>query len=322
MLGIKELLDVLEIKKVPEQETDLVIESCIEFEPALDGLFICCAKNNLGRVIEIAKDCRHGDYCATILGHGKPKGFDALAGLLKINSYTQEFVDSYGSVQRLLDGLFGEEVITGDVEIEAELVDVEASPDSDVVEFVQIAEKGVQPTQSERDIYADICLDVQSTPADYVPAFTGVVMDSVDVANDVAGVEERQEEINSVVAPDAARLISQTGGVQSDVYNKVEESEDCVTSKDEVQLNQADEMMLILRGIAVNLGIAEFNDDEILSKEDLADAQKYVSNLSSATTREAFIGVFSMINTKEDYRAITNVLTKFIQYLNKNNITR
>lgn len=84
----------------------------------------------------------------------------------------------------------------------------------------------------------------------------------------------------------------------------------------------SEELILIIRGIAMKLGVIEYDDSNILARSDIKQAQKYVGNLSAETVREALIGAIGYAESREDLTAITRTLELFTEYLRENGLNR
>ena len=84
----------------------------------------------------------------------------------------------------------------------------------------------------------------------------------------------------------------------------------------------SEELMLIIRGIAMKLGVIEYDDSNILARSDIKQAQKYVGNLSAETVRQALIGAIRYAESREDLTAITRTLELFTEYLRENGLNR
>ena len=89
-----------------EEEDCVLVEECKEYDTALSGYIIVCARKNLPEVLawtsENMKDI--SDYIkGTFSGDSPAFGFILIRSTMNINSFTQEFVKSCGSVQAFLD---------------------------------------------------------------------------------------------------------------------------------------------------------------------------------------------------------------------------
>lgn len=107
--------------------------------------------------------------------------------------------------------------------------------------------------------------------------------------------------------------------------NDTEESShtaDTISTETADTFEASEELMLIIRGIAVKLGVIEYDDSNILARSDIKQAQKYVGNLSAETVREALIGAIGYAESREDLTAITRTLELFTEYLRENGLNR
>lgn len=107
--------------------------------------------------------------------------------------------------------------------------------------------------------------------------------------------------------------------------NDTEESSHTVNTEESDNLDSfevSEELMLIIRGIAMKLGVIEYDDSNILARSDIKQAQKYVGNLSAETVREALIGAIGYAESREDLTAITRTLELFTEYLRENGLNR
>ena len=89
-----------------KEEDCVLVEECKEYDTALSGYIIVCARKDLPEVLmwtsENMKDI--SDYIkGTFSGDSPAFGFTLIRSTMNINSFTQEFVKSCGSVQAFLD---------------------------------------------------------------------------------------------------------------------------------------------------------------------------------------------------------------------------
>ncbi|MCI9128529.1 MAG: hypothetical protein HFG28_15460 [Eubacterium sp.] len=106
MTGICKFLKVEHGTGTLEGEDCVLVEECKEYDTALSDYIIVCDRKDLSEVLvwtsENMKDI--SDYIkGTFSGDSPAFGFTLIRSTLNINSFTQEFVKSCGSVQAFLD---------------------------------------------------------------------------------------------------------------------------------------------------------------------------------------------------------------------------
>ena len=83
---------------------DYLLEKCGNYAKDLEGYYVILPKSNINNLLKFVEtELQNPTYVFNLLGKNPIKGMDLLANMLKINSYTDEFIKHYGGIQEILD---------------------------------------------------------------------------------------------------------------------------------------------------------------------------------------------------------------------------
>lgn len=239
-------------------------------------------------------------YVYNLLTKNTIKGMDLLANMLKISSYTNEFIKHYGGIQEILD-LFK---IVKEETVEQPLFNptVSLSDLSDKADNGNIVGDSANIKNSER-IVADNTAAADSTE-DYI--------NNSSEPDNSCGLECNNEtSVNSVVL-DANTGMSETQEELLKTYNQTNE---LMSREESLPAPKFDDMMLMIRAIAAKIGVLDEDDTPVLTQEDILYAKLYINELSAATVRDGLIYVLDKAQTKEELKAVTTFMAMFISYM-------
>lgn len=263
-------------------QDSFVVEDCGKYYEELSGFYVCLPKNRMDAIKQYIGTLNNSSFLLKIFDNNAVSGLSMLLQLEYKTSYTEEFVKYYGSVQGILEAFAEAE---SDVETKTEETDELDTSALQEEQFVGPAPSNEQPTDT---FFEPTDLFVDETTSDSQEAGEH----SVESSNNTGDTEE------STHAADTSDLGN------TDTFEASEE------------------LMLIIRGIAMKLGVIEYDDSNILARSDIKQAQKYVGNLSAETVREALIGAIGYAESREDLTAITRTLELFTEYLRENGLNR
>lgn len=271
-------------------QDSFVVEDCGKYYEELSGFYVCLPKNRIDAIKQYMGTVSNSSFLLKIFDNNAVSGLSMLLQLEYKTSYTEEFVKYYGSVQGILEAFAEAE---SDVETKAES-DVETKPE----ETDELDTSALQEEQF-----------VGPAPSNEQP--TDTFFEPTDLFVDETTSDSQEVEEYSVASS-----------------NNTEDTEESAHAADTSDLGNTDtfeaseELMLIIRGIAMKLGVIEYDDSNILARSDIKQAQKYVGNLSAETVREALIGAIGYAESREDLTAITRTLELFTEYLRENGLNR
>lgn len=263
-------------------QDSFVVEDCGKYYEELNGFYVCLPKNRIDAIKQYMGTVSNSSFLLKIFDNNAVSGLSMLLQLEYKTSYTQEFVNYYGSVQGILESFAEAE---SDVETKPEEPDESDTSALQEEQFVGPAPSNEQPTDTFFEP-TDLFVDETASSSQEVEEY------SVESSNNTEDTEE------SAHAADTSDLGN------ADTFEASEE------------------LMLIIRGIAVKLGVIEYDDSNILARSDIKQAQKYVGNLSAETVREALVGAIGYAESREDLTAITRTLELFTEYLRENGLNR
>ena len=263
-------------------QDSFVVEDCGKYYEELSGFYVCLPKNRIDAIKQYMGTVSNSSFLLKIFDNNAVSGLSMLLQLEYKTSYTEEFVKYYGSVQGILEAFAEAE---SDVETKPEETDELDTSALQEEQFVGPAPSNEQPTDTFFEP-TDLFVDETTSGSQEVEEY------SVESSNNTEDTEE------STHAADTSDLGN------TDTFEASEE------------------LMLIIRGIAMKLGVIEYDDSNILARSDIKQAQKYVGNLSAETVREALIGAIGYAESREDLTAITRTLELFTEYLRENGLNR
>lgn len=249
-------------------QDSFVVEDCGKYYEELSGFYVCLPKNRMDAIKQYMGTLNNSSFLLKIFDNNAVSGLSMLLQLEYKTSYTQEFVNYYGSVQGILESFAEAE---SDAVTNAEETDESDTSASQEEQFVGPAPSDEQPT------------DTFFEPTDLFVDETTNTSQEADAHSDESSsnVEDIEESTHTTDTSDLG---------STDTFEASEE------------------LMLIIRGIAMKLGVIEYDDSNILARSDIKQAQKYVGNLSAETVREALIGAIGYAESREDLTAITRTL--------------
>lgn len=263
-------------------QDSFVVEDCGKYYEELSGFYVCLPKNRMDAIKQYMGTLNNSSFLLKIFDNNAVSGLSMLLQLEYKTSYTQEFVNYYGSVQGVLESFAEAE---SDVETNIEEIDESGTSASQEEQFIGPAPSDEQPTDTFFEP-TDLFVDETTNTSQEVDAY------SDESSNNAGNIEES----------------THTTGTSD------------LGSTDTFEVSE--ELMLIIRGIAMKLGVIEYDDSNILARSDIKQAQKYVGNLSAETVREALIGAIGYAESREDLTAITRTLELFTEYLRENGLNR
>lgn len=266
-------------------QDSFVVEDCGKYYEELSGFYVCLPKNRIDAIKQYMGTVSNSSFLLKIFDNNAVSGLSMLLQLEYKTSYTQEFVNYYGSVQGILESFAEAESDAGTNTEEIEETDESGTSASQEEQFVGPAPSDEQPT------------DTFFEPTDLFVDETTNTRQEADAHSDESSSNAEDIE-ESTHTTDTSDLGS------TDTFEASEE------------------LMLIIRGIAMKLGVIEYDDSNILARSDIKQAQKYVGNLSAETVREALIGAIGYAESREDLTAITRTLELFTEYLRENGLNR
>lgn len=263
-------------------QDSFVVEDCGKYYEELSGFYVCLPKNRIDAIKQYMGTVSNSSFLLKIFDNNAVSGLSMLLQLEYKTSYTEEFVKYYGSVQGILEAFAEAE---SDVETKPEETDELDTSALQEEQFVGPAPSNEQPADTFFEP-TDLFVDETTSGGQEVEEY------SVESSNNAEDTGE------STHAADTSDLGN------TDTFEASEE------------------LMLIIRGIAMKLGVIEYDDSNILARSDIKQAQKYVGNLSAETVREALIGAIGYAESREDLTAITRTLELFTEYLRENGLNR
>ena len=281
MFEVNEVLLLTKDAAVPDS---YVIEVCENFVPELAGFYVCLTKECIPRVSEYIKTLPYGSFIAKTFEDDAVNGLQLLLNQERLSSYTEEFVKVYGGIENLL---LSYSAFVGTEE-----------PAEDISAEQSIEEESVTENETEETI------------ADFVD-------DSI--FSDMNTTEDKVEEYKPVFT-EAPVNNTPTASMEEPVINNAQPMEANELYNAMTANSNAEEMFLMLRAISAKLGIMDYDDEQVLSKADMRNAQIAVRTLAPIVVQEAMMGALGLAESKEDLAAVTRFLELFYSYIRENNL--
>lgn len=277
------------------------LEDCEKHQEGLNGIHVVLPKENLDLLLNfVENELQNPTYVYNLLTKNTIKGMDLLANMLKISSYTNEFIKHYGGIQEILD-LFK---VVKEETVEQPLFNptVSLSDLSDSADNSNAAGDSVNTKNSEYIVANNTAMSNSSE--DYIDT-------SVEPDNSCELECANKTSINSEVLTSNTGM-SETQEEHIKTYNQTNE---LMNSEESLSAPIFDDMMLMIRAIAAKIGVLDEDDTPVLTQEDILYAKLYINEFSAASVRDGLIDVLDKAQTKEELKAITTFMAMFISYM-------
>lgn len=276
-------------------ETDsFIIEDCDKTEASLSGLQVVLPKEKLpDLLVFVESELQNPTYVYNLLNKNTVMGMNLLANMLKLKSYTCEFIKVHGGVQEILD-LFkpAEEVKPAEIPSFVNFGNVAVSDSMDTSAVVQSSSNIEEMTEETDTVISDSIPEViveNPVEPQIEDNFAKITGEPEVIAEDVKTEEVLENSHKEVVEADEASQLPMT--------------------------KEMSDMMLMVRAMAVKMGIIEVDSAEVMNLEDLQNAKLYLNELAATTVRDGVIAVLDRANSREELEAVTTFMAMFISYM-------
>lgn len=276
-----EVNEVLLLTKDAAVPDSYVIEVCENFVPELAGFYVCLTKECMPRVREYINTLPFSSFIIKTFDDDAVNGLQLLLNQERLSSYTEEFVKVYGGVDNLLLSYSA---------------------------FIGVEETSVTTEEASTELEEDSTEDLSDFVDDSIFENAMVSQDNVETA-------PKFEE-----APTPTEEFIRTTEETAPTWNNTLE-EDAPITNVPVNAGNAEEVFLMLRAIATKLGVMDYDDEQVLSKADMRNAQIAVRSLAPIVVQEAMMGALGLAESKEDLAAVTRFLELFYSYIRENNLS-
>lgn len=136
-------------------QDSFVVEDCGKYYEELSGFYVCLPKNRMDAIKQYMGTLNNSSFLLKIFDNNAVSGLSMLLQLEYKTSYTQEFVNYYGSVQGILESFAEAE---SDAVTNAEETDESDTSASQEEQFVDPAPSDEQPTDTffePTDLFVD-----------------------------------------------------------------------------------------------------------------------------------------------------------------------
>lgn len=275
------------------------IEDCGDTEAELSDFEVILPKEKLPELLSFVEtETQNPTYVYNLLNKNTVKGMSLLANMLKISSYTCEFIKAYGGVQEILD-LFkpaDNSKPAEDTEKDtAQFFDFQHFSVTDSVD----ASDTVEPSNTTPEVETDNIADIDSAS---------------EVKSTMPDVKDEESSTNSQNDADLEENAAtvKTEEISENSHNYVDESE----ARNQLMIPQEmSDMMLMLRAMAVKMGVLENDTSEVMNLEDVQNAKLYLNELAATTVRDGVIAVLDKASSREELEAVTTFMAMFISYM-------
>ena len=140
-------------------QDSFVVEDCGKYYEELSGFYVCLPKNRMDAIKQYMGTLNNSSFLLKIFDNNAVSGLSMLLQLEYKTSYTQEFVNYYGSVQGILESFAEAE---SDAVTNAEETDESDTSASQEEQFVGPAPSDAQPTDTffePTDLFVDESVD-------------------------------------------------------------------------------------------------------------------------------------------------------------------
>ncbi len=285
MFEVNEVLLLTKDAAVPDS---YVIEVCENFVPELAGFYVCLTKECMAQVREYINTLPFSSFILKTFDDDAVNGLQLLLNQERLSSYTEEFVKVYGGIDNLLLSYSA---------------------------FVGVEETSVNTQETQVEFTGDSTEDVSDFVDDSIFENAMVSQDSVE---DVTPKFEKTPNLKETPATDEESIKAVEEAPP--MWNNPPE-ENIPTSNTPANTGNAEEVFLMLRAIATKLGVMDYDDEQVLSKADMRNAQIAVRSLAPIIVQEAMMGALGLAESKEDLAAVTRFLELFYSYIKENNLS-
>lgn len=345
-------LDVVRADEFPEDgSSGFVVEDCAAYDSVLENFRIVCKAENVAVAKEwIIDNCRNvGKHAGKSIDKGNGAfAFSLVKTVLRISSYTEEFVGECGSVQGFLD-MWGDkntvlppdslstDVLHTDDAVFSELESQGSSQDENGMEdflglnftmSIPEDEAGSDEVE-EQDNWEEAEEEkVPDSKADAVgeelAAAGDVIVEEEAIATSDTAVakEEVIATSDTAVAREEATATSDTAVVREEPASTREpvagiELPFSSGTAGNVVIPYKDllNVAILLRKAAEQMELDEIPDTELLTREDKAETLKYLDEFSSSLIKRFFIFYVASAETDIDYVRVTKMLDEFCGFV-------
>lgn len=311
----------LKLVKDVKEDSELIIEDCGKVCNSLTGIFVVLEEDKLEDLLSYVEvDLQNPTYVYNMLQKNPQKGMNCLLRMLHLNSYTVEFIKLFGDVQLILD-MFNVDSKASEEEENAPNLNFAAA--TAIVDNADNTVSGATDTfsnimtppivnedKSEVEKYTDIISEEngnrvydESTPSTFS---SNNIFTETEEASDVSKYSDVQEN------PDENTTNLTGGEITDNSSGSVEEEPVNMLPVIPAEFN---EMLLMLRAMSAKMGIIDMNNDDVMNEDDIHKAKMYINAASATTVRDGVIAVLDSAMTKEELRAITIFMSKFISFM-------
>lgn len=220
-------------------QDSFVVEDCGKYYEELSGFYVCLPKNRMDAIKQYMGTLNNSSFLLKIFDNNAVSGLSMLLQLEYKTSYTQEFVNYYGSVQGILESF--------------------AEAESDAVTNAEETDESDTSASQEEQFVGPAPSDEQPTDTFFEP--TDLFVDETTNTSQEADAHSDESSSNAEDIEESTHTTDTSDLGSTDTFEASEE------------------LMLIIRGIAMKLGVIEYDDSNILARSDIKQAQKYVGNL-------------------------------------------
>lgn len=278
------------------------LEDCGKYQESLEGIHVVLPKENLNPLLDfVENELQNPTYVYDLLSKNTVKGMDLLANMLKIASYTNEFIKHYGGVQEILD-LFK---VTGEESEQQALFNPTVSL------------TGLSDSADNNNLAADSTVTM-SDDNDTNNSET-VVQHTVEDSTEPSMESDNSSETTSTneISDNSEVLPFNTGAPETKEESKeiYKQTNELVESPGGSQADALDAMLLMIRAMATKIGVLDEDETSVLTQEDILHAKLYINEIAATTVRDGVIAVLDKAQSKEELKAITTFMAMFISYM-------